>query len=131
MTASGTTPETNAGICPKSDISQPWIYPFNDKNAVSYYPPETPVPGKKLLCGESSGKICIFPFSLSGSALYYEPYKDASGESRCGTKDNKLVPIDYYDVDELELAILCSSEYSFIKGKPFKALKQFIFQAIR
>ena len=103
VTAFTTSPETNAGICPKYDSSQAWL---------QYYPPEMPLPGKNSWCGEESGSICTFPFSLkfTGSVLYYEPYKDASGKSWCGTKFDALVPVEYSDVDELESAVPCMSE---------------------
>ena len=83
--------ETIAGICPKYDKTQ--------------YA-EVPVPGTQLWCGESSGSICTFPFIFE-SKLRYEPYTDAEGVSRCGTKDNSFQPIEYAYVNELDEAVPC------------------------
>ena len=107
---SNTTLDTNAGICPKSDKTRG--YPEFDDSTVPSYPPEIPVPGKHSWCGEETDSICTFPFflnNLTGSNLHYEPYKDASGELRCGTQ-NDYYPIDYYTTYNLSTAIQCSGK---------------------
>ena len=99
VTASVTTPESYAGICPKYDSSQYDSYS------------NMPVPGNYSVswCAEASGDICTFPFSLKITGLHYKPYKDDFGEW-CGTKSNNPLPIEYLGVYELESAILCISE---------------------
>ena len=107
-----TSNETDAGICPKYDPDRPWQDP--DTKADKYYPPALSVLGKHAWCGEES--ICTFPFSLSlvsGSDLYlnlyYIPYNDSSQISKCGTKDNEYIPINY-TADELDTAVPCNGE---------------------
>ena len=96
---------TSAGICPKADISRPWRF----EESEPIYPPEVFVPGKQLWCGKDSGSICTFPFFLSGF-LFYEPYIDISGVSRCGTFNNALVPINYDSPNDLEVAVPCNGK---------------------
>ena len=91
--------KTNAGICPKYDKTRVWA---------TYIPPQTPVPERRLLCGDKD-KICTFPFSYL-SKLYYDPYKDTSGVARCGTKSTSLGPVVYKNVDKLDSVIPCSGE---------------------
>ena len=83
--------ETIAGICPKY-------------NKTKYG--EVPLPGTQLWCGESSESICTFPF-IYESKLLYEPYTDAEGVSRCGTKNYSSEPIEYASVNDLDTAVQC------------------------
>ena len=93
--------ETIAGICPKFD------------DGSKHDPPKFPDPEKQTwpLCGEVAGSLCTFPF-LYGTELFYEPFKDSQGVSRCGTKDTSDFPIEYASVNDLDIAVPCSGKYS-------------------
>ena len=93
--------ETNAGICPKTNKT---LIPG------SISPPATPVPENERLCGKD-GEICTFPF-IFNSVTYFEPYKDATRQSKCGTKDDESSAETYdEDDDDLDPAMPCSGEY--------------------
>ena len=102
--------ETNAGICPKTDHTRPWKF----RGTEPVYPPELPVPGKHLWCGEKAGSICTFPFSYE-SKLFYEPYIDSQGVSRCGTLDSSRAPTEYSSVNNLDTAVPCNGECQILQ----------------
>ena len=93
--------DTNAGICPKSDKTQAWIY-----GGQKIFPTNITMPDNReqIWCGDK-GKICTFPFQIKNALTYYsEPFNN-----KCGTKDVKTIPISY-DADELDSAQPCTGK---------------------
>ena len=97
-------------MCPKTKQTRAWEFGNNEP----IYPPELPVPGKQLWCWKKAGLICTFPFTYE-SKLFYEPYIDPQGVSRCGTLDTSSAPNKYSSVNNLDTAVPCNGECQILQ----------------